>query len=151
MNDDFDAQQKARAIFDQMQAASLGTITDTGSPFVSLVTAAACGGAAVLLLSGLAMHTKNLLRDPRCSLLLVEAGGESGDPLAGARLTLSGNAIRLNLQEDQVERDAFLGRHASAKMYADFGDFSFYRIELESAHLVAGFGRIATIDPSAFR
>ena len=61
------------------------------SPFASLVTVAtAPGGEPILLLSRLAVHTQNLDRDRRASLLLVEPGGEGGDPLAGARLTLVG-------------------------------------------------------------
>ena len=31
-------------------------------------------------------------------------------------------------------------------MYADFGDFAFWRVEVSRAHLVAGFGRIHWID-----
>ena len=150
MSEDFDAEQKARDIFDKMQAASLGTLDPLGAPFVSLVTAAPSGGAVVLLLSGLAIHTKNLLRDARCSLLLVEPGGESGDPLAGARLTLSGKAVRLERGEDEAERSAFLGRFSAAAVYVDFGDFAFYRVELKTAHLVAGFGRIVTLSPDVF-
>ena len=33
-------------------------------------------------------------------------------------------------------------------MFAGFADFSFYRIELKSAHLVAGFGRIVDLKPA---
>ena len=34
-------------------------------------------------------------------------------------------------------------------MYADFKDFAFYRVEVERAHLVAGFGRIHWIEGAA--
>ena len=36
-----------------------------------------------------------------------------------------------------------------AAMYADFKDFSFYRLTVERAHLVAGFGRIHWLEASA--
>ena len=133
---------KAKSIFHEMQAASLGTLDSAGAPFVSLVTVARCGSSPVMLLSGLAVHTKNLESDNRCSLLLVEPGGEDGNPLEGARLTLTGRAVRLERGSDVEERQAFLQRHSSAAMYADFGDFAFCRFEVESAQLVAGFGRI---------
>jgi putative heme iron utilization protein len=32
-------------------------------------------------------------------------------------------------------------------MFAGFPDFAFYRVEIESAHLVAGFGRIVDLTP----
>ncbi|TWU08226.1 hypothetical protein Pla52n_08080 [Stieleria varia] len=36
-------------------------------------------------------------------------------------------------------------------MYADFGDFAFYRLPVIEAHLVAGFGRIQTLTPDQLR
>src|SRR5436305_14899272 len=59
-----------------------------GHPYVSLV-ASACEIDAIplLLLSDLAQHTRNLMADPRVSLLL-DATGDDPDRLAGPRLTL---------------------------------------------------------------
>jgi len=96
----------------------------------------------VLLLSDLALHTKNLKRDPRASILLVAPGGEGGDPLAGARLTLMGALAR---DDDSTLRRRFLARHAEAAGYAGFADFGFYRLAVEAGHLVAGFGRIVAL------
>ena len=33
-------------------------------------------------------------------------------------------------------------------MFAAFADFAFYEIELDGAHLVAGFGRIVDLTPA---
>ena len=76
--------------------ASLGTLDAERRSFrTSLVTVATTpAGEPILLLSDLAAHTRNLKRDPRASLLLVAPGGEGGDPLAGARLTLTGTLAR---------------------------------------------------------
>ncbi len=123
---------------------SLGTVDETGRPFVSLVTVAATEPTKlVMLLSGLAKHTKHLVGQPECAMMLVQAGGESGDPLAGARLTVRGTANQID--DDTVARQAFLRKHPSAAVYADFGDFAFYQLDVAEAHLVAGFGRIETI------
>jgi heme iron utilization protein len=140
---------RAREIIESAVAGSLGTLADDGSPFVSLVTVAALEPTKlVMLLSGLAKHTQNLERRPECSLLLVEPGGESGDPLAGARLTISGIAQRLRREQDASARKTFLAKHKSAAMYADFGDFAFFQLDVREVHLVAGFGRIETIPAS---
>jgi putative heme iron utilization protein len=40
----------------------------------------------------------------------------------------------------------FLCRHPDAALYAGFKDFHFYRVELERAHLVSGFGNIRWLD-----
>jgi putative heme iron utilization protein len=133
----------ARLVLRTAATGSLATVNDDGSPFVSLVTVAtSAAGEPVLLLSRLAVHTGNLHRDGRASLLLVAPGGESGDPLAGARLTVSGKVAK---DEDPALRRRFLARHDEAVGYADFADFAFYRLKVASAHLVAGFGRIHSL------
>jgi hypothetical protein len=42
---------------------------------------------------------------------------------------------------------AYLRRHPEAEQFASFTDFSFYRIDITRAHLVAGFGRIVDLTP----
>ena len=123
---------------------SLATLKADGNPFASLVTVATMpSGEPVLLLSRLAVHTQNIERDKRASLLLVEPGGESGDPLAGARLTLVGEMSERD--SDPSIRRRFLARHEEAKGYVDFADFGFRKFTIRSAHLVAGFGRIVNV------
>jgi putative heme iron utilization protein len=114
-----------------------------GAPYASLVPVATDhDGAPILLMSDLADHTKNVHEDDRASLLLNGSEGHE-DPLAGARLTLQG---RLTRNDDQELRRRYLARHPAASLYADFGDFGFYRLTIEKAHLVAGFGRIHWIE-----
>lgn len=124
--------------------ASLATLKADGNPFASLVTVATTSaGEPILLLSRLAVHTQNLERDKRASLLLVEPGGEGGDPLAGARLTLVGEIGERTT--DPAVRRRFLARHEEAAGYAGFADFGFRTFTIQSAHLVAGFGRIVNL------
>jgi putative heme iron utilization protein len=133
----------ARHVLRLAATASLGTLDESGAPFVSFVTVAtSAAGEPVLLLSDLALHTQNLKRDRRASLLLVAPGGEGGDPLAGARLTLTGTLAR---DDDPALRRRFLARHEEAAGYAGFADFGFYRLLVDGGHLVAGFGRIVTL------
>ncbi len=110
-----------------------------GSPYASLVLAAFdLDAAPVLLISQLAEHTKNLLADPRVSLLCDGTAGYA-EPLTGPRATLLGRAVRT---DEPRHRERFLARHPGAAMYADFKDFAFYTLAIERAHIVAGFGRI---------
>jgi putative heme iron utilization protein len=139
----FDPAASAREVLRLAATATLGTLDETGAPFVSLVTVATTpAGDPAFLLSDLAVHTANLKRDPRASLLLVAPGGEGGDPLAGARLTLAGTVAR---DDDPATRRRFLARHPEAAGYAGFADFGFYRLAVTSGHLVAGFGRIVSL------
>ncbi len=143
---EFSPSAAAKRVLRLATTASLATLTADGAPFASLVTVAATpAGEPILLISRLAVHTKNLARDDRASLLMVAPGGEAGDPLAGARLTLWG-AIG-NADDDAMLKRRFLAVHAEAEGYAGFSDFSFRRFHVAGGHLVAGFGRIVDLKP----
>ena len=112
-------------------------------PYASLVLAAVDHDLSpLLLLSDLAEHTKAIAADGRVSLLFDGTGGLD-QPLTGPRVTLVGRAARTS---DERLAQRFLARHPDAAMYAGFKDFNFYRVALERAHLVAGFGKIRWLD-----
>ena len=124
--------------------ATLSTLdAASGSPYGSLVTVA-CepDGTPLLLLSGLALHTKNLLADGRASLLL-DGTAHGRQALTGPRLTVVGRLRPLDdPARSAIARRRYLARHPSAAMFVDFADFRFYALTVEWGHLVAGFGRI---------
>jgi hypothetical protein len=130
----------ARRLMRSRRTAALATsMAADGWPYASLVlTAADQDGAPILLLSRLAEHTRNLEAEPRASLLFDETVGLES-PLTGARATVLG---RMERSAEPRLRARFLARHPDAAGYADFGDFGFFRLSVERAHLVAGFGRI---------
>ncbi|MDQ0316746.1 HugZ family pyridoxamine 5'-phosphate oxidase [Amorphus orientalis] len=144
MSSEFEPGPAAKQLLRTSFQGALGTLdAETGAPHVSLVTVAtAPDGAPILLLSDLARHTRNLKADDRVSLLASEAT-TPGDPLALARVTVIGRIHRI--ASPAADRNRFLARQPEAAEYADFPDFGFYRLEPESAHLVAGFGRIVTL------
>lgn len=144
---DFDSKALAKTLLRTLRSGSLATIDrNTGHPFASLVNVATdSDGAPVILVSRLSTHTANLEADPRASVLLAAAG--KGDPLAYPRLTLIGSFSRMP-HDDRNEprlRRRFLARHSKAELYAGFGDFSFWRLEVVSAHLNGGFARAADL------
>jgi putative heme iron utilization protein len=120
--------------------AALATLEEGDGPFASyVVTAPGPGGEPRMLLSTLAVHTRNLARDPRASLLVVREPEPGSDVMTAARLSLTGRCVR---DDDPASRDAYLERHPDAAGYAGFKDFALYRFEVRAGHLVAGFGRI---------
>ncbi len=135
---DFDPVALGRHLLRAIRVGALGTLdTGTGFPITTLVSVATdLDGAPILLVSGLSHHTKNLKGDPRCSLLLSEGG--RGDPLAHPRLTLVAEARQV---DDPVIRRRFLARHPKSKLYVDFPDFAFYRLEPLRMMLNGGFAR----------
>jgi len=112
---------------------------DDGWPYGSLVlTAVDHAARPILLISTLAQHTQNMLRDDRVSLLF-DGTLEHQERLTGPRVTVLGRAAQI---DDAHASARFIARHPSADMYAGFGDFSFWRVKPEKAHIVAGFGKI---------
>jgi hypothetical protein len=141
---DFDPIAESRMLLRRVRPATLATLTGTGGPFATLTTIATdVDGAPILLLSRLSHHTRFLEQDSRCSLLLTQGG--RGDPLAHPRLTLVARAERC--PEARI-RERFLRRNPKAALYADFPDFSFWRAEIEAAHLNGGFARAADFEAS---
>ena len=96
-------------------------------------------GRPTFLISSLAMHTRNLLRDPRASLLVAEADAQD-DPLGSARLTLLGSVAEVPDADLPAVREGYLQRHPQSEMWVDFGDFAFYRMEIAEPYYVGGFG-----------
>jgi putative heme iron utilization protein len=138
---EFDSVAVAGRLLHEARIATLATLLPGGAPHASLVLVATAPDASpVLLLSRLARHTQNILADARVSLLISTQG--RGDPLEAARLSIAGTILQT---DDANLRRRFLARHPAASGYADFKDFSFWRIEVNGGHLVAGFGRIADV------
>jgi putative heme iron utilization protein len=117
-------------------------------PYASLVLVAVDHDLSpILLLSDLAEHTKAIAGDDRVSLLFDGTHGLD-QPLTGPRVTLVGRAVQT---ADPRLGQRFLARHPDAEIYAGFKDFRFYRIAVERAHLVAGFGKISWLNAEALK
>src|SRR5438477_11974507 len=91
---DFNPKTAAKKLLREGRSGALATLMPgSGDPCCSLVNVAtAADGSPLLLISTLAVHTKNLLADPRVSLMIDER--REGDPLQGARIMLQGTAAR---------------------------------------------------------
>lgn len=135
----------ARGLLRRSRQGALATLmAGSGNPYCSLVNLASYpDGSPILLISRLALHTKNILGDPRVSLMLDERA--AGDPLEGARIMLAGTAEEAHGEDVPVLRRRYLNVHPSAEAFVNFKDFSFFRIRPTGTHLVAGFGRIVDL------
>ncbi|MBR0753165.1 DUF2470 domain-containing protein [Bradyrhizobium jicamae] len=147
---DFNPSRLARSLLRRSRQGALATLmADHGDPYCSLVNLASHPDASpILLISRLALHTKNILADSRVSLMLDER--VAGDPLEGARIMLAGRAEEADETEVDLLRRRYLAAHPSAEAFVEFKDFSFFRIRPAGAHLVAGFGRIVDLKPEQF-
>jgi heme iron utilization protein len=142
-----DAATLGRRLMRRCERGALATSL-RGAPYVSLVLVGLdLDATPLLLLSDLAQHSRNIAFDPRIALLF-DGTEDHADRLDGPRLTVLGQAI---IVTDRHLLARFSARHPSTARYAGFADFRLYRITVERAHLVAGFGRIHWIDGAELR
>jgi heme oxygenase (biliverdin-IX-beta and delta-forming) len=141
-----EALDTARGLIRAVSYGSLATLDrGDGAPVATLVAIASDRDASpLMLLSDLAEHTKNLAADARASLLIDGTPG-LGERLTGPRLTVIGHIERF---DDEAAGARYRLRHPESAMLSGFGDFHLYRLKVERAHQVAGFGRIDRIGGS---
>src|ERR1041384_911232 len=108
---DFDASKLARSLLRRSRQGALATLMpESGDPYCSLVNVASdFDGSPILLISQLAVHTKNIFGDGRGSLMLDERA--AGDPLEGSRIMIAGRAEEAAGDDATVLRRRYLNAH----------------------------------------
>jgi heme iron utilization protein len=133
---------EAKQFLRSTQHGILSTISNkfVGYPFGS-VTLFILGqdGQPIVLISTIAEHTKNIIANPKVSLLVFAKGD---DLQANARLTLIGEAE--NIGKDDADLMARYCRYFQESTgYLAMHDFQFYRINITQARYIAGFGKMS--------
>jgi heme iron utilization protein len=143
--------ERARTLVDTERVGTLATqsLRHPGFPFASVMPyALVANGSPVLLISGMAIHTQNLVADPRASLLVMQ-GGSGSDPLGSPRVTLLGSVRRID-EVTETLRQTYLERHPSARHWIGFSDFSFFQLEVTHLYFVGGFGVMGWVAKSDY-
>ncbi len=92
--------------------------------------------SALLLLSGLSEHTRELMGEPRCALIAV--GQPDGpNPQTAPRATLTGRAAPVPPEETAALKARYLARRPYARMYAEFADFTLWRVSPAGGNMSA--------------
>ncbi len=107
-------------------------------------------GNPLFFVSMMAEHTQNAIRDSRASLLVTEPVADGADPLASGRVTLLGTFVEVGPQDRDLAKARYLAANPPAAYYIDFGDFAFYRLEVESIRYVGGYGRMSWVDAGTY-
>lgn len=138
--------KRARDMVRASAFAHLSTLDATdGWPYGSLVmTACDPDGSPLILMSQLALHTKNISGDSRVALLFDHTSGFV-EKLANARVTITGKAL---VTDAASSRDRLCARHPNAPDLLAL-DFHIYKVHIERGHLVGGFGDVFQIDGEA--
>lgn len=102
-------------------------------------------GRPIFLISDLALHTQNVDVTSEASLI-VSKPDKNGSIFNGSRVTLLGEVKKVPDSDNKYVRDIYLKVHEEAKDWVDFGDFSFYRMEVKDVYFIGGFGEIDWLD-----
>lgn len=147
---DDEARALGRSLMADATFGALATLEpDTGFPLISRIAFALDEeGHPVSLMSTLAFHTRALLENPQCSVLVGEPG--KGDPLAHPRISLQARATKIEhgTSAHKALREHYLQHHPKAALYIDFGDFFFFKFDIQKAYLNGGFGKAFILNAS---
>ena len=142
--------ERARTLASLGRIASLSTHSRKfpGFPFGSMMPYAADDeGCPVMFISSMAMHTQNLMQDPRASLLITQPDA-AGDPLGSARVTLLGSAT---IVPAEGVRELYLSRYENARYWQDYSDFAYYRLDVTAVYFIGGFGVMGWVSADDYR
>jgi len=145
--------ERARTLVHLGRIGSLSTLSrkQPGFPFGSVMPYASDGGGRpIFLISTMAMHTHNLVADPRASLLVTQPEF-SDDPLGASRVTLLGSVSTIDKAEIAAARELYLARYENSKYWVDYEDFAFYRMEVADIYYVGGFGVMGWVSAAEYR
>ncbi|KAL3715529.1 hypothetical protein ACJRO7_007286 [Eucalyptus globulus] len=128
--------EEIRTVLDCSVRGMLSTLSHKidGYPSGSMVDFACdADGSPILAISSLAYHSKDLLANPKCSLLVARDPEDRTDLV----ITLHGDAVSVPEKDTESVRAAYLSKHPNA-FWVDFGDFQFVRIEPKAVRYVSG-------------
>lgn len=99
-------------------------------------------GVPIFLFSDLSVHSKNLRKNSKATLLI-----QAGDSMQQSRVSLMGNIGPLGDDSIEEARQSYLAKHPNAAQWMSFGDFKFYAMSIVDCYVVAGFGKAGWITP----
>lgn len=92
-------------------------------------------------------HTQDILADPKCSLTVADKNFKGA---ADGRVNLMGTCTRIKDPDDVAKaREIYLAKHPGA-FWVNFGDFFWYRLEVEAIRFVGGFARAGSVSPKEY-
>ncbi|XP_039052429.1 uncharacterized protein LOC120194099 [Hibiscus syriacus] len=139
-----------RNLMEQARFAHLCTVMSRmhhrreGYPFGSLVDFAPDSmGHPIFSFSPLAIHTRNLLADPRCTLVVQIPGWSS---LSNARVTIFGDVYPLPEHQQEWAHKQYIAKHQQGTSQ-QWGNFYYFRMQnISDIYFIGGFGTVAWVD-----
>lgn len=137
-------------LVEKTKSASLSTVRpEDDIPFTSFVPFALDKGTPIIFISELAVHTKNLDKNSKCSLMVVKV--DKKDLMNSQRITFIGKMKKVDDKEVKELKKLYLERFPDAEYLMELEDFSFYRMEIDKIYYIGGFGEIEWIKAEDYK
>ncbi|EOA37919.1 hypothetical protein CARUB_v10009387mg [Capsella rubella] len=143
-----------RNLMEQARFAHLCTVMSKmhhrreGYPFGSLVDFAPDSmGHPIFSFSPLAIHTRNILAEPRCTLVVQIPGWSC---LSNARVTLFGDVYPLPEDQQEWAHKQYMAKHHQGPSQ-QWGNFHYFRMQnISDIYFIGGFGTVAWINVNEY-
>jgi putative heme iron utilization protein len=146
------AAERAADLLRRHRIAALGTLHG-GVPNVTMTPFALLADPLqlVVLVSGLASHTKDMQDDGRVGVLVTEPESDGLSVHTLARVSMQGDARALSPTDPHYDaaRQAYATRFPDMTGLFSLGDFVLFAIAPLSVRVVSGFAQAASIKPEA--
>jgi len=105
----------------------------------------------IILVSEIAQHTKNMIKDNKVSLTITESGEEEEKQSLG-RYTCLADAFKIEKTSDEYDviSETYLRHYPQAKHYFEAHNFNFFRLNFVKGRFIKGFGKIHWIEKVGF-
>jgi len=141
---------EVESFLETFQTLVMASLTPEGEPHASTAPYVRVGNDFYILISTVAQHGRNLLRNPKVSLLFVEDESQCVQPFARKRVTLEAAVA-------EVTREEELFLHVIERFKAHFdpelvisltqmGDFHLFKLSPKCGSVVMGFGKAYRLD-----
>lgn len=141
---------EARALLYRCYDGVLSTLSVAlpGYPFGSVVPFCLDRDSApIILIADIAQHTKNVLADPRVSLIVFDRSAD--DLQASGRLTLLADAAPVPVESRDEVAARYYRYFPEARDYHLTHGFAFFRLAVKRLRFIGGFGAIHWLEPEA--
>lgn len=104
-------------------------------------------GRPIFIFSGMSTHTQDLLANPKCSVTIASKEFKGA---ADGRVNLMGTCTLVPPEEFEKCKEVYLKKHPDA-FWVEFGDFNWFRLDIEKIRFVGGFARAGSVTPQEYK
>jgi putative heme iron utilization protein len=133
---------------DARRSLQLASLDENGMPYASYAPFAVGEDCLFVLLSEIAIHAVNLLKNPAASVLIIEDEGPAEELFARVRVNYAVRAEHLDYGSNdwQLAMERLVERHGERpRKLGEHTDFKMFRLVPQSGRYVKGFGKAYTL------